>query len=398
MRGPEGCPGGPSDGGDRARRSDDPWRDHSKSLEGLALLDEIPRIRDRIDEIDQQLVLLLKDRYENARLLGRIKQARGIASRDPERERIILRKVQDTASTLGLEPRLALPIFKAIFNFSVQAQQYPVHDIANGLEGKNVLVVGGTGGMGRFIANFACAHAARVKIFGRTVQRTRKIARELEVEAGSVSDVASSDIVIVAVPMESVIKTSIETAQFMRKGALLADLSSVKTGIADRIFAKIPARPEYVSMHPLFGPTVDHVGGQNLIVIPFRTGPQWRNFSRAWKEAGATVHLMSSAYHDRVMAYVQVLHHFALLSLGVALRKWDGRLKTNSIAGTLQRIGGLLTNWDTTVGIQQLNPYSRNARHEFIETCKQLVGMEPVEVSNIERILQTSVQKWSRKL
>ncbi len=84
-------------------------------------MDEILRVRERIDEIDQKLVLLLKDRYENARLLGRIKQARGIASRDPERERIILRKVQATASSLGLEPGYTLPIFKAIFNFSVQS-------------------------------------------------------------------------------------------------------------------------------------------------------------------------------------------------------------------------------------------------------------------------------------
>ena len=84
-------------------------------------MDEIPRIRERIDEIDQKLVLLLKDRFENARLLGRIKRARGIASRDPERERIILRKVQATASRLGLDPGYTLPIFKAIFSFSASS-------------------------------------------------------------------------------------------------------------------------------------------------------------------------------------------------------------------------------------------------------------------------------------
>ena len=360
-------------------------------------MDEIPRIRGRIDEIDQKLVLLLQDRYENARLLGRIKRARGIEARDREREKVILRKVQDRTG-LGLEPKLVVPIFKEIFNFSLHAQQNQSHNDAIALERKNILVVGGTGGMGRFIASFASGHNATVKIVGRTIQRTRKIARELEVEAGSIADAVSSDIVIVAVPMESVVKTSIEIAQFMRKGALLTDLSSVKTGIADRIFAKIPEGPEYVSIHPLFGPSVDHVGGQNLVAIPFRTGPQWRNFSRAWKEAGATVHLMSSASHDKVMSYIQVLHHFALLSLGVALRKWDGILKTNSIAGTLQRIAGLLSNWDTTMGIQRLNPYSNNARQEFIRTCGQLGAMERSEVSNLERVLQANVQKWSRKL
>jgi chorismate mutase / prephenate dehydrogenase len=361
-------------------------------------LDEIPRTRERIDEIDQKLILLLKDRYENARLLGRIKRARGIESRDPEREKIILRKVQDATVRTGLEPKLILPIFKEIFNFSVQAQQNLAHSHSIGLEGKKILIVGGTGGMGRFIANFVNVHAASVKIVGRTVQRTRKIAKELEVQAGSISDATTSDIVIVAVPMESVARSSIEVARFMRRGALLTDLSSVKTGIADRISAKIPAEAEYVSIHPLFGPNIDHVEGQNIVAIPFRIGPQWRNLSRALRKAGARIHVMSSARHDRAMAYVQVLHHFAHLSLGVALRKWDGRLKTSSIHGTLGRIDGLLRNWDTTVGIQKLNPYSNNTRREFFKTCEQLVGMRRSEASKIKVILESNVQKWSRKL
>jgi len=55
-------------------------------------LDEIPRVREKIDEIDQKLVLLLKDRYENARLLGRIKRARNIESRDPQRRESFFEK------------------------------------------------------------------------------------------------------------------------------------------------------------------------------------------------------------------------------------------------------------------------------------------------------------------
>jgi prephenate dehydrogenase/chorismate mutase len=361
-------------------------------------LDEIPRIRERIDDIDQRLVLLLKDRYENARQLGRIKRARNIPSRDPKREKIILRKVQDAAVRLGLKPKLTLPIFKEIFNFSVKAQQNLAHDHAIGLEGKKILVVGGTRGMGRFIANFASVHEASVRIVGRTIQRTRKIAREMEVEAGSISDATASDIVVVAVPMDSVVETSIQIAQFMRNGALLADLSSVKTGIADRISAKVPEGAEYVSIHPLFGPHIDHLEGQTIVAIPYKTGPQWRAFSRALREAGAGIHSMSSEHHDRMMAYVQVLHHFALLSLGVALRKWDGDLKTSSIRGTLERIEGLLSNWDTTVGIQRLNPYSQVFRREYVKTSEQLVRMQQSDVSNVERILRSDVQKWSRKL
>ena len=361
-------------------------------------MDEIPRFRAKIDEIDQKLVSLLKDRCENARLLGRIKQARGIPSRDPERERIIIRKVQHTAAKLGLEPKLTPPIFKAIFNFSVQAQRFPSENYSIGLGGKNVLIVGGTGGMGRFFANFAAVRGASVKIVGRTLLRTRKTAREMEVEAGSLSDATESDVVIVAVPMNSIVETSIEYADSMRDGALLADLSSVKTGIADRISSKVPSAVEYVSIHPLFGPTVDHVEGQNIIGVPFKTGPQWRGFSRALRKAGARINLMSSEHHDLAMAYVQALHHFALLSLGVALKKWDGGLKTTSITATLDRIEGLLDNWDTIVGIQRLNPSATVVRQEFIQISRNMVKMDQSAFRNIESILRSNVQKWSRKL
>src|SRR5438132_13863838 len=121
----------------------------------------------------------------------------------------------------------------------------------------------------------------------------------------------------------------------MREGALLIDLSSVKSGIADRISSEVPAGVEYVSIHPLFGPGISHLEGQNIVAILFKTGPQWRNFSRVLRKAGARVHLMSSENHDRVMGDVQAMHHFALLSLGVALRNWAGELKTRSIDGTL---------------------------------------------------------------
>ena len=36
-------------------------------------MDDVARIRNRIDELDQEIVRLLKNRHENAKVLGRIK-------------------------------------------------------------------------------------------------------------------------------------------------------------------------------------------------------------------------------------------------------------------------------------------------------------------------------------
>jgi len=86
-------------------------------------MDDVTRIRDRIDELDQEIVRLLKNRYENARLLGRIKQQRHLDYRDPERQKIILRKIERAATSLDLDPNLIRPIFDQIFALSVEAPE-----------------------------------------------------------------------------------------------------------------------------------------------------------------------------------------------------------------------------------------------------------------------------------
>src|SRR5947208_1418777 len=129
-------------------------------------MDDVTKIRDRIDELDQEVVRLLKNRYENARLLGRIKQRRQLDYRDPERE--------------------------------------------------------------------------KVKLSGREINKTRTAAKEMEVEPGTIWDAASSDMVILSVAMEETVRVATETASLMATGSLLIDISSVKTGISDRINEKIP--------------------------------------------------------------------------------------------------------------------------------------------------------------
>lgn len=360
-------------------------------------MDEIARLRTRIDEIDQDILQLLKKRYENARLLGRVKRAKGVDTRDPPREKTILRKVQHTARKLGLNPKYAARIFNEIFKLSIEAQLGHAEN-SNALHGKNVLIIGGTGGMGSFFTRLAYAYGATVTIVGRNTSRTRRVARELGVEAGSMLDARTSDIVVVAVPLDNTKQVSVEVASLMRDGALLTDLSSVKSGIADEIWSKISRALEYVSIHPLFGPDVDQVNQQNLVAIPFRTGPQWRSFSQILQRAGARVHVTSKDHHDRAMAYVQVLHHFALICLASSLENWNGELKTYSINCTIEKIRALLKNWDTIAGIQGRNPYAQSARENFVEISRTLVTMRTSQQEKSRKTLSANVQKWSRKL
>ncbi len=359
-------------------------------------MDEILRLRDQIDRTDNEIVRLLKDRDDKARLLGQIKNARRIRPRDQKREIAILDRVGRTSEQLGLEPASIQQIFKQIFALAVHAQR----DISRRreLQGLRILVLGGTGGMGRLFAQLMRLQGGSVSIVGRKPNRTRRAGREMEIEAGSISDARSSDIVIVATPLNTTRNDVLRVAEQMRDGALLTDLSSVKTGVIDRIATKMPRQVEYVSLHPLFSPEVDHPHGQTILAIPLRTGPIWRRLARALRTEGANVENCSIQTHDRTMAYVQAMHHYALLTLGVGLRRWNGSFTTNSLSITESRIRSLLRNWATVAGIQQKNPYAQSARDEFIAAARRLRTMTSSDLRYSKTMLLSNVQKWSRKI
>ncbi len=361
-------------------------------------MDDVNRIRERIDELDREIVQLLKNRYENTKLLGRIKRQRGFDYRDTKREKIILRNIEHAATSLHLDPSLIRPIFDQILSLSVQAQRDQAEKSAKRLDQTKILIVGGTGGMERFFARFASLQGAKVKLAGREINKTRTAAKEIGVEPGTILDATSSDIAILSVPIEETVRVATETASLMTTSSLLIDLSSVKTGISDSIAEKIRKGLEYVSLHPLFGPSIDHLHNQSIIAVSYRAGQKWSKLARALQGGGARVQTMSAVQHDKAMAYVQGLHHFALISLGLALDGKGGEPRTQSLRETEGRIVHLLNSWDTIVGIQQSNPFLAPVRQKFLEIATRLEQTKLKHAGGVRRRLASNVQKWSRKL
>lgn len=360
-------------------------------------LDEIHRLRSRIDEIDGELTLLLKARYETARLLGRIKAARRVSLRDLRRESFILTELNRRSTEMGLDPATMERIFREIFRLSVKAQQNSNLRSGISLRGLRLLVIGGTGRMGRFLAGYASLQGARVRIAGRSMSKTRRVARELEVESGTVPDAATSDIVIVSVPIEDTERVSTSTASFMKDGSLLSDVSSVKTGISDRIANHTRRKIEYVSIHPLFGPDVDHLFGEDIAVVAHRPGPFWATLRRTFEASGANIYPITATMHDRRMAHVQGLHHFALMTLGVALSSMGGAPKTRSLRSTESRISKMIENWDTVQRIQTMNPFVPELRQKFGNISREYRHMTRPQGVSLREQLSLNVQKWTRK-
>jgi chorismate mutase len=79
-------------------------------------------LRKKIDEIDEKIAVLLRDRMELCKRIGAIKRENGIAIRDFQREDEVYLHIMGKALELRLDPQKVESIFKEIIALSVSVQ------------------------------------------------------------------------------------------------------------------------------------------------------------------------------------------------------------------------------------------------------------------------------------
>ncbi|MBS7627051.1 prephenate dehydrogenase/arogenate dehydrogenase family protein [Candidatus Bathyarchaeota archaeon] len=267
----------------------------------------------------------------------------------------------------------------------------------SGIESRlTVNIVGGAGKMGKLLAKSMRGRVGTLRVISRSPERAEKAARELDVEWAPIEDAHNADVVIVSVPMDETVNACKNLAGRMSLGSLLVDLTSVKTGIVDAISASTPPNIEYLSVHPLFGPNVENIAGKRIIAIKARPGPKTEDFIHLLESCGCIVKISTVKEHDEAMASIQVLHHFALLSLSKAMiRLVAGRnlseYLTESFERTLTNIESIERNLETIYKIQRMNPYGERARKIFIEEAAGLNSLN-LNIDDLDICLQNLIK------
>jgi chorismate mutase/prephenate dehydratase len=82
----------------------------------------LKELRQRLNQVDDDMVRLLAKRLETVGLIAKEKAGSTQAIRDPEREREVLARVETLAQSLGLSAPLARKIFSEIISYSVSRQ------------------------------------------------------------------------------------------------------------------------------------------------------------------------------------------------------------------------------------------------------------------------------------
>lgn len=167
-------------------------------------------------------------------------------------------------------------------------------------------IIGGTGGIGKWFADFFAGEGFPVHATGRN-------------SGLPVSELAKRcEVVIVSVPVAATIETIRRVGPLLPEDALLMDLTSLKEEPVREMLAV--SRAEVVGCHPLFGPDAQSLAGQNIVLCPAR-GEHWLDFlQRTFAKNGAMVTVAAPAEHDRMMSLVQGLNHLETILMELTLR------------------------------------------------------------------------------
>ncbi len=86
-------------------------------------LQELEQLRERIDEVDEQILQSLAERFELVSKIGELKHRHSLKVYDPERAQEAVNKWRLYAEQFGFSPECAAKIYKTIHDCSVEAQR-----------------------------------------------------------------------------------------------------------------------------------------------------------------------------------------------------------------------------------------------------------------------------------
>jgi prephenate dehydrogenase len=245
-----------------------------------------------------------------------------------------------------------------------------------------IAVIGGGGKMGQWLCRYLGGEGFDIIIADNDKEKLKEAGKATGAEIAKDSREAAgkADVIIVSVPIGSFEKVVKEIGPAIRPEQIILDVTSVKAAPVKQMHENIK-KGLVLGAHPLFGPGVKSLKGQNFVLTP--TNAKEKAFAakveKYLMKHGARVKLMTPEAHDKIMAVVQGLSHFAAI------------VSADALAG-LGELGEMKSASTTTFRI-------------FLNYIESVIGddaplyaaiqMEHPEMADIYRALTQSVEKFA---
>lgn len=201
----------------------------------------------------------------------------------------------------------------------------------------------------------------------------------------SLAEAAQCDVIILAVPVSEVRVICEDIAGFVKPGAVVADVGSVKLApIADMVEC-LPDHAQIIGTHPLFGPqsAKDGIAGLKLSFCPIR-GDAWRAIrvflKRQLKLDVITCHPED---HDREAAVVQGLTHL-IAKVMADMGPLPTRMTTTSFELISNAVDMVKDDPPSVLNaIEAANPFAAEVRDTFFRKAEVLRSQFDREIRGI---------------
>ena len=180
---------------------------------------------------------------------------------------------------------------------------------------------------------------------------TRETAKRLglvdHVVDSSIEAVRDADLVVLAIPVGVMGGIAEEIAPFLKPGATLTDVGSVKRHVIQEVAPHVPEGVHFIPGHPIAG--TEHSGPESgfaelfdnrwclLIADETSDADAVERLRKLWEDMGSNVGIMEAGHHDLVLAVTSHAPHLiAYTMVGVAddmARVTDSEVINYSAAG-----------------------------------------------------------------
>jgi prephenate dehydrogenase len=203
-----------------------------------------------------------------------------------------------------------------------------------------VAVIGGTGKMGGWLANFLRQDGKEVVIAGRNQEKLMETGRRLGVAVESIPEaVRNADVVLLSVSIDSFTEVVSQLSPHVRRGQIVIDVTSVKTSPVAAMH-KFLDTDQILGAHPLFGPGAANLSNQNVILTPTneKEAVLAERIKKYLEDRGARVSLMTPREHDEKMSVVLGLSHFIAIVSADALLSSGNLNQDKDLGGITYRV------------------------------------------------------------
>jgi len=250
---------------------------------------------------------------------------------------------------------------------------------------KKITVIGAGGQMGQWFTKYFASKNFEVTGF----DSENKILGKDVIEASSlVGGILKADYVVLCTPTRRTPEIIRLIAKEMQRGTYLIEISSEKSKVVTSL-SKMPAKINPICIHPMFGPGIKTIKGQNIISVPIKDAKKELTVAKSLFE-GANFVTIDAAEHDKKIAVILGLTHMVNLVFAKIISKDEKMMLTEKMSGSTFRVQKILAESIMTESPELIetiiaNPEIRRVAEELWKDIGRL--LTAVQESKTEEVV-----------